>query len=290
MHFDLFLVGVLELTYSIATLSLSAVGLALIFGLMRVINLAHGEFIVLGSYAAIVAFSKGCNFWVAILVVSPLVVGCFGFVVERLVISRLYGRTIDTLLATWGLSLAMSGAFAMIFGTTTTGIPNPIGPIVIGQYQIGGYSLFVVAITSILIIALYLVLRLSRIGMIVRGAMQSAEVAASLGHSPQRIYMSTFVVGSMVSGFAGGVLAPLVGIAPGAGAQFIAKAFITVISGGATVVAGTLSASVLLGSVSKVFEILATPVAGEMALLVAAMMLLRLLPQGITSRWFKGSA
>ena len=290
MDLDIVFVSLFELTYTIATLVLASAGLALIFGLMRVINLAHGEFIVLGGYATIVAINQGCNIWLAMLVVAPLTVGCIGFVIERLVIRWLYGRTVDTMLATWGLSLLLSGALSMVFGTTTTGVPNPIGPVSIGQYQVGGYSLFIIFISLLLLAVLYLVLRFTRLGMIVRGAMQSADVAAALGHSPQRIYLVTFVVGSMVSGLAGGVLSPLVGLTPTAGGQFIAKAFITVIAGGASVVAGTLSASVMLGTVAKVFELLSSPVVGEMALLLAAVILLRVLPQGITSRWFKGAA
>ena len=290
MNVDTAFVSLFELAYTVATLALASAGLALIFGLMRVINLAHGEFIVLGGYTTIVAMRMGCNIWLAMLVVAPVVVGCFGLLVERLVIRWLYGRTVDTMLATWGLSLAISGGLSMIFGTTTTGVPNPIGSLSIGQYQVGGYSLFIIAVSTILLLALYLVLRFTRVGMIVRGAMQSADVTAALGHSPHRIYMLTFVVGSMVSGLAGGVLSPLVGLTPTAGGQFIAKAFITVITGGASVVAGTVSASVLLGTVAKVFELLTSPVVGEMALLIAAVILLRVLPQGITSRWFKGAA
>lgn len=290
MSLDIVLVSLFELAYMVATLALASAGLALIFGLMRVINLAHGEFIVLGGYATIVALQMGCNIWVAMLVVAPLVVGCFGLLIERLVIRWLYGRTVDTMLATWGLSLAIAGALSMIFGTTTTGVPNPLGPISIGHYQVGGYGMFVIGVSAGLLLLLYLVLRFTRVGMIVRGAMQSADVAAALGHSPHRIYMVTFVAGSMVAGLAGGVLSPLVGLTPSAGGQFIAKAFITVIAGGASVVAGTVSASVLLGTVAKVFELLSSPVVGEMALLIAAVVLLRVLPQGITSRWFKGAA
>jgi len=287
---DIALVTLFELAYTIGTLALAAAGLALVFGLMRVINLAHGEFIVLGGYATIVAMQYGCNVWLAMLVVAPIVVGIFGLLVERLVIRWLYGRTVDTMLATWGLSLAMSGGLSMVFGTTTTGVPNPLGAVNIGTYSVGGYGLFVIAIAALLLVTMYLVLRHTRAGLIVRGAMQSADVAASLGHSPQRIYMATFVVGSMVSGLAGGVLSPLIGLTPNAGGQFIAKAFITVITGGASVVAGLLSASALLGTVSKVFEGLSTSVVGEVALLLSAIVLLRLLPQGITSRWFKGAA
>ena len=286
---DAFAVSVFDLAYTVATLVLVAAGLALIFGLMRVINLAHGEFIVLGGYATIVAVERGVNIWVAMLIVAPLAVGVFGLIVERLVIRWLYGRTIDTMLATWGLSLATTGGLSMVFGATTTGVSNPLGPLTIGPYRVGGYGLFVIAVAACLVAILYVVLRFTRAGLIVRGAMQSAQVAATLGHSPQRIYMATFVAGSMVAGLAGGVLAPLVGLAPSAGGQFIGKAFITVITGGASVLAGTLSSSALLGTVTKVFELVATPVVGEMAMLMAAIVLLRWLPQGITSRVFKGA-
>jgi branched-chain amino acid transport system permease protein len=217
-------------------------------------------------------------------------VGLFGLLVELLIIRWLYGRTVDTLLATWGLSLAMAGAMSMVFGATTTGVSNPLGPVQLGNFQVGGYGVFVIVLTALLLLAMYLVLRYTRAGLVVRGAMQSAQVAAALGHSPQRIYLLTFVAGSMVSGLAGGVMAPLVGITPSSGGQFIAKAFITVISGGASVVTGTLSASVMLGTVAKWFEWLTTPVVGELALLLSALVLLRWLPQGITSRLFKGAA
>jgi urea transport system permease protein len=287
---DQTLISAFELAYTIATLALASVGLALVFGLMRVINLAHGEFIVLGSYATVVALQWGCNIWVAILVVAPLAVGLFGLLVERLVVQWLYGRTVDTMLATWGLSLAMSGVLSMVFGTTTTGVPNPLGSFAMGEFRVSSYSLFVVVVAAVLLLLLFAVLRFTRAGLIVRGAMNSADVASALGHAPRRIYLLTFVAGSMVTGLAGGVLSPLIGLTPTAGGQFIAKAFITVITGGASVVAGTASASVLLGTVAKVFELLSSPVVGEMALLLASVILLRMLPQGITSRWFKGAA
>jgi branched-chain amino acid transport system permease protein len=286
---NLLLVGLFDLAYTVAVLALSAAGLALVFGLMRVINLAHGEFIVLGGYATIVALRLGCNIWVAMLVVAPLAVGIYGFLVERLVIQWLYGRTVDTMLATWGLSLATAGALSMIFGTATTGVPNPVGPVEIGNYRVGGYGLFLIGITVVVFAGLYIVLRCTRAGLVVRGAMQSADVAAVLGHSPRRIYMATFVAGSMLSGLAGGVLSPLVGLAPTAGGQFIAKAFITVITGGASVVTGTIVASALLGAVAKVFEVLTAPVVGEIALLLAAVVLLRALPTGISARLPRGT-
>lgn len=283
------LVMAIDFAYTVGFLVLISLGLALIFGLMRVINLAHGEFLVLGGYSAIVAHQAGLPIWVAILVVPPVLVGLFGILVERLVIRHLYGRMVDTMLATWGLSLLISGVLVTIFGNTTTGLPNPLGPVTIGAYQVGGYSLFIVGAALALLAALYLVLRLTRTGLVVRGAMQSAQVVSALGYDPQRIYMLTFGAGAALSGLAGAILAPVTAITPLAGGQFIAKSFITVVSGGASVIAGTSAASLLLGTTGKAVEVLRTPVAGEITLLVVAVVLLRLLPQGITGRYFKGA-
>jgi urea transport system permease protein len=148
---DQLVVGLIEIAYAIASLALISAGLALVFGMMRVINLAHGEFIVLGGYATIVATREGVNIWIAMLVVAPLAVGLFGLVVERLIIRWLYGRIIDSMLATWGLSLLMVGLITTIFGNTVTGVTNPIGPVSIGSYQIGGYSLFIIGVAVVLL-------------------------------------------------------------------------------------------------------------------------------------------
>jgi urea transport system permease protein len=286
---DQLVVGLIEIAYAIASLALISAGLALVFGMMRVINLAHGEFIVLGGYATIVATREGVNIWIAMLVVAPLAVGLFGLVVERLIIRWLYGRIIDSMLATWGLSLLMVGLITTIFGNTVTGVTNPIGPVSIGSYQVGGYSLFIVGVAVALLLLIYGVLKFTRAGLIARGAMQNAQVVSAMGYSPSRIYMITFAAGAAVSGLAGGVLAPLTGLLPTSGGQFIAKSFITVIAGGTSVIAGTTAGSILFGGVAKITEMLSTTVVGEIALLVVAVVLLRILPTGITGRFFKGS-
>jgi len=286
---DQFAVGVIEIAYAIASLALISAGLALVFGMMRVINLAHGEFIVLGGYATIVATKAGINIWVSMLIVAPLAVGLIGLLVERLIIRWLYGRMVDTMLATWGLSLLLVGLITTIFGNTVTGVANPIGPVRIGSYQVGGYALFIIAISVLLMLAIYGVLRHTRLGLVARGAMQNADIVSGLGYDPSRIYMATFAAGAAVSGLAGGVLAPLTGLLPTSGGQFIAKSFITVIAGGASVIAGTTAGSIVFGFVSKVVEMLSTTVIGEIALLVTAVVLLRVLPTGITGRFFRGA-
>ena len=284
---DFAAVVVMEICYAIAVLVLISTGLAVIFGMMRVINLAHGEFLTLGGYAAIMSNQAGLNIYLSILVAAPLAAAVFGFLVERLIVRFLYGRLINTMLATWGLSLAMIGGFSMIFGNTTTGITTPISGFAVGSYQISGYNLFVIAIAALVIVGVYLVLKTSRAGLIARGAMQNPEMAQAFGYNTSRVYMVTFVAGSALAGLAGGVMAPLVGINPAAGAAYIAKAFITVISGGTAVISGTLASAGLFGFVSQVFTFLSTPVVGEIALLFAAVVLLRLLPTGITGRFLK---
>jgi len=256
---------------------------------MRVINLAHGEFVMLGGYTTIACADHGINVYVAMLVVAPIVVGAIGLLVERLIVRFLYGRMIDTMLATWGLSLLLIGLVTLIFGNTARSIPAPISGYAVGSYRMGGYNLFIIAVTAFLVFGLWMVLRYSRVGLIARGAMQSAEVVASLGYNPSTVYMLTFTAGAAISGLAGGVLAPLTGLLPSVGGLYIAQAFITVITGGAAVIAGTLSAAVLFGTLDQVVSFASTPVIGDLAMLALAIVLLRLMPQGITGRFFRNS-
>ena len=284
---DFAAVIILEVLYAIASLALISAGLAVVFGMMRVINLAHGEFLMLGGYAAIVSVRAGLNIYVAMLVVAPLVVGIIGLIIERCVIQFLYGRMLDTMLATWGLSLLLTGVVTMIFGNTTTGISTPIGGFAIGSYQASGYNIFIMLAGIAVIAVIFTVLKTTRLGLIARGAMQSADMASGLGHNPKRIYMVTFTLGAALSGLAGGILAPLTGLTPTSGGLYVSKAFITVISGGAAVVTGTVSSSALFGTLTQLTMLLSTPVWGDVAMLFAAIVLLRLLPRGITGRFFR---
>lgn len=277
----------LEILYMIAFLALISAGLAIVFGMMRVINLAHGEFVMLGGYTTIACAKADIDIWFAMLVVAPLVVGLWGLLVERLIIRLLYGRMVDTMLATWGLSLLMIGCITLIFGSSAVSVPAPIPGYQLGSYQMGGYNLFIIVITALLFLALWGLLRFTRAGLVARGAMQGPEVVAALGYDPRRVYMLTFTFGAALSGLAGGVLAPLTGLLPSSGAAYIAKAFITVITGGAAVISGTLSSSVVFGVVNQLFSFEAGPVIGDLAMLVLAIVVLRLMPQGITGRFFR---
>ena len=284
---DLVALLAIQVLYAIASLALISVGLAIIFGMMRVINLAHGEFLMLGAYAAIVATSHGINIWVSILVIAPIVVGVIGIIVERAIIRFLYGRMIDTMLATWGLSLFLVGLTTAIFGNTTVGISAPLGSFEIGTYRISTYTLFVIAVAIAVLAGIFAVLRWTRLGLIARGTMQNANMAAALGVDPPKVYAVTFGIGAALTGLAGAVLAPVSGVFPTIGVAYVAKSFITVIGGGAAILSGTVSASVLFGTVNQIATFVTTPVFGEVALLATAIILIRLLPQGITGRFFR---
>ncbi len=287
---DLYLALGLQFIYGIANLVLISIGLAVIFGMMRVINLAHGEFLMLGGYTVVIATNNGVNLWVAMLILAPLVVGGIGVIVEWLLIRHLYGRMVDTLLATWGLSLLFIGLVTAIFGAqTATTISVPIPPIEIGEFSSSGYEVFLIVVAALMIALVYLLLRYTKLGLVARGTMQAADMAAALGVSTQRVYSITFGLGAALTGLAGGLLAPITGVLPTMGAAYIAKAFITVISGGAAILAGTASASILLGGINGIASWLTGPTVGEVALLVAAIILLRLMPSGITGRIFRRS-
>ncbi len=287
---DYVAVVLLEILYMIAFLALTSAGLAVVFGMMRVINLAHGEFVMVGGYTTIACYQAGLNIWFSMLIVAPIVVGVLGLITERLVIRFLYGRMIDTMLATWGLSLLIVGLVTLIFGNSAVSVQAPIGSYEIGQFQMGGYNLFIIALAILLLLVMWLVMRFTRLGLVARGAMQNRDVASSLGYNPERIYMWTFTVGAALSGLAGGALAPLTGLLPSVGGSYIAKSFITVITGGAAIITGTVSSSLIFGTVNQIVSFASMPVVGEIAMLVLAIILLRLMPQGITGRFFKNSA
>ncbi|WP_428487125.1 branched-chain amino acid ABC transporter permease [Rhodopila sp.] len=273
----------------IATLVLITLGLGVIYGMMRIINLAHGEFMMLGAYTAVTADQAGVNIWLSMLVLPPLVVGIVGLVLERTLIRFLYGRIIDTMLATWGVSLGLIGLMTTIFGNVVRGVSTPVGGFAIGRYGASLYSLVIVATAIAGLVGMLALLRGTKFGLILRATMQNPNMAAALGVSPPTIYMAAFALGSALAGLAGGVLAPVSGISPGMGAAYIARAFITVLGGGPAIITGTGLASTLFGLINELVSFQTTPIIGNVALLAAAIFMIRILPQGITGRFLRRS-
>ncbi len=284
---DLIAVTALGVLFSIATLVLLALGLAIIFGMMGVLNLAQGEFLMLGAYTVLVATSHGLSVWAGILL-APIVVGCIGVILERSIIRFLYGRPLDTMLATWGLSLVLVGAVTLVMGPTTEGVATPLGSFELGRYSVSIYRIVVIAISAGTVAATYVVLRYTRIGLIARATMQAPQLVAVSGVEPRLVYMGTFGLGAALAGLAGSVMAPLTGVVPTLGLAFIAKIFITVIVGGPTVLIGTTASAGVLGLVESVVSYGSTPIYGQVAMLTLAMVLLRLLPNGLSGLWRSG--
>lgn len=255
--------------------------------MMRVMNFAHGEFLMLGAYAIQVAHSHGVNLWFSMFVIAPLFVGLVGVAIERLVVRHLYGRMMDTLLGTWGLSLFISGLMTMIVGNFTRGISTPLGSFQIGGIRESFYKFVIIGSTFVIFAAVYFVLRYTRYGLIARATMDNPAQASALGINPGRVYTMAFAIGAALSGLAGAILAPVSGVLPTMGVAYIGKAFITVICGGEAILAGTASAAALFGTLNQITTITLTPEFGEVAMLIGALLMLRLLPSGMSGYFFR---
>ncbi len=282
-----FIIYLYQIGFTFGIFVLVSLGLAIIFGMMRVINLAQGEFIMLGAYVCLVLTQAGIGFWFA-AILAGLLVGLFGIVVERVLIRFLYGRIIDTLLATWGLSLFMIGMVTTLFGPQEAGVAAQLGKIRVGDYSIPQYNLVLIGVAVLLLVVTWCLWRYTRFGLVVRGTMQDPNMAGALGVNTSRCYMLTFGYGAALTGFAGAVIAPIIGNQPTMGGFFVAKAFITVISGGDLPLLGTVYASAIFGLTDGVVSYLTTQVLGEISVLLVAIVLLRLLPRGITGYFRRG--
>jgi branched-subunit amino acid ABC-type transport system permease component len=276
-----------QIGFSFSIFVLISLGLAVIFGMMRVINLAQGEFLMLGAYASTYAGRAGLDIWLSFLI-AAVAVGVFGMIVERALIRFLYGRLLDTLLATWGLSLFLVGGITTWLGPQTESMAADLGFVTVSGFAMPKYGLVMMLIAVALLALTWCLWRYTRFGLIVRGTMQNPRMASALGINTGRVYMLTFGFGSAITGFAGAALVPVFGASPTMGGYYIAKAFITVISGGPLPLLGTATASALFASIDGVLSYVTSSVVGEIGVLLVAIVLLRLLPLGVTGRLRQG--
>ncbi len=271
-----------------AFLLLSGLGLIVILGMMNIINLAHGELMMLGAYAATVVYQRGAPLPVAALV-AFVVVALVGAVLERLIVRRFYGRELGALVVTWGISLILSQGTLLVLGPFMPAIPIPGGSIALGVYSFSVYWLMLIGVCVGVVLALAWLYNRTTFGLQARATMQNAAMARALGVNTDRIYMLTFSLGAGLAGFSGALLAPTTSIMPFMGQQFVAPAFITVVVGGATnVIAGAVGSSILLSLVRTPVGFVFGAFLGLVALLFAALIIIRLMPNGISGylqRW-----
>ena len=284
MHGDQLVNFAASLLTSVALLVVISLGLAVIFGMMGVINLAHGEFLMLGAFFTLSGVRAGLNVWLAMLA-AALAVGLVGLAVERLLIQFLYGRLAATMLATWGLSLILVQVVVLAYGPATQGIPTPLGAVRVGRYSLSEYNLVLIAAALLLLAVVFLVFTRTRYGTMARAATQLPDMAGAVGINARRVNMLTFAFGAALAGAGGALLAPVAGVVPSMGQAYVGRAFMTVVVGGPGVLTGTAAAAGLLGGVDSLVSNIFSSFLGTASLLLVAIVLLRLLPTGISGRW-----
>jgi branched-chain amino acid transport system permease protein len=256
--------------------------------MMNIINLAHGELMMMGAYTASLAFHRGVPFWLCVIL-AFFVVGIFGAILERLIVRRFYGHLLGALVVTWGISLILGQGTLLLMGPFLPSIPIPGGSVSVGQYSLSNYQLVLMAVCVAVVLALAWLYNHTTFGLQARATMQNAAMARALGVNTDRVYMLTFSLGAALAGFSGALLAPTTSIAPTMGTQYVAPAFITVVVGGAAnVISGAVGSSILLSLVRTPVGFVLGAFLGLVALLLASLIIIRVLPNGISAtiqRW-----
>ena len=271
---------------TIGVLALSAIGLIIIFGMMGVINMAHGEMMMIGAYITSFAYFAGVPSGIAVIF-GALGAGVAGVVLERVIIRRFYGQLLSSLVATWGLSLLLSQGALLIFGPQIKSVPTPFGSFALAELSYSYYRLFMLGIALITIAGLWALFRYTRFGVHARATMQNPRMARALGVDTSRIYALTFGLGAALAGLAGGLLALTANIGPFYGMSYTPQAFITVVvGGGADVITGLLASVLSLGAAKTIFVNQFNILLGHVAMLVLAFVIIRLMPAGI-SEWIE---
>jgi urea transport system permease protein len=276
-----------------SVLLLAALGLAITFGIMRVINMAHGEMIMLGAYSTFavqnlvrkVAPGLFDLYLVLALPVAFLVCALVGVFLERTVIRFLYGRPLETLLATWGISLGLIQTTRLIFGAQNVAVENPSwlsGGWELAPTVVLPYSRIATIVFSVVVVGfVWALLQKTRLGMYVRAVTQNREMAGNVGIPTRRIDVWTFALGSGVAGLGGVALSQLGNVGPELGQSYIVDCFMVVVLGGVGNVAGTVAGALGLGVANKILEPLTGAVLGKIMLLVILILFIQWRPQGM---------
>jgi len=275
-----------------SVLLLAAIGLAITFGVMGVINMAHGEMVMLGAYTTFVVQDairtyQPAMFNYSLLIALPLaflVAGIIGVLVERTIIRFLYGRPLETLLATWGLSLVLQQAVRTIFGPNNREVGNPSwmsGAFELGQITITYNRLWILCFSLAAFTILLAMLRYTRLGLEMRAVTQNRRMAASMGIATSRVDALTFGLGSGIAGIAGVALSQIDNVSPNLGQSYIIDSFMVVVFGGVGNLWGTLVGAFTLGIANKFLEPVAGAVLGKIAILVLIILFIQKRPRGL---------
>ncbi|MBO9195988.1 branched-chain amino acid ABC transporter permease [Rhizobium sp. 16-449-1b] len=275
------IVPFLNVLYEVSTLAVLVLGLAVIFGLLGVLNLAHGEFIMMGAYSAYLVETAGLPFVTAIPL-TMLICGVLGFAVERWLIRPLYKRPFDTLIATWGLGLLLRKVAEAVFGLGYKSVTVPLpGTISIAGDSYPTYRLVLIAASVAILISLVVWFTRSYVGMRIRAMESNPDLADAVGIPVRRLASQTFIVGTCLAGLGGVAIAPLVSVQPYMGLDYVLRAFFALVIGGLGSVVGVLLGSTVIGGLDSTVSALTDGTFGYFSVLVVSVLFLWLKPRGI---------
>jgi branched-chain amino acid transport system permease protein len=256
---------------------LLAIGLSLIFGLMTVVNFAHGSLYMLGAYLGFFLLGLTRNFWLS-LVIAPVMVFVLGLVIERLLVRPLYGRSVDDpLLLTFGLSLVMVEGVRIVWGKIGLTVDPPrtlAGAVDLGFMTFPRYRLFVIVITVIVLVALWLFLERTNVGLIIRAGSRDPLMVRALGLDLGRVWLLVFGIGAGLAGLAGILAAPMRPVYPEMGITMVIESFVVVVVGGMGSLLGAVVAGILIGEVVSLTTLFAPKLSEIMVFVVMAVVLL----------------
>jgi urea ABC transporter permease protein UrtB len=281
---EAFATFLLNFVYVSAILALVALGLAMVFGLLGVMNMAHGEFVMLGAYSAYVVQTAQISFFWAIPL-AIFVSAILGFLIEWSVIRHLYNRAFDTLLATWGLAILIRKGVEVVF----TRDYKSVNQVVPGTVELFGvhypaYRLILISIIICIFVVLLLWYQRSKVGLRVRAMVQNPGLAAAIGIDIAILSRVTFVIGVSTAGLAGALLAPLVRVEPYIGLDYLLSSFFILVVGGLGSIEGLLIGSTIIGGTDAVISTIFDKTAGYMSVLIISILFLWLRPDGIFYR------
>ena len=272
-------------------LLLAALGLAITYGLMGVINMAHGELIMIGAYTTYVVqnFFRGSSIFdwylLAAIPAAFLVSGAVGMILERSVIRWLYGRPLETLLATWGISLMLIQAVRTVFGAQNVQVENPSfmsgGIQVLSNVVLPWNRVFIIVFAAAVLVGMWMLLSKTRLGLYIRGVTQNRSMAACVGVPTARVDTWAFGLGSGIAGLAGCALSQIGNVGPDLGQGYIVDSFLVVVFGGVGQLAGTVYAALVLGFANKLLESWSGAVLAKIAVLVFIILFIQRRPQGL---------
>ena len=281
MEFEFVLVQFFNGLSFAAILGLIGVGLAITLGMMGVINLAHGEFLMLGAYVVWLSNQFIANFWVGV-VLAVIAVGLFSLIIERTLIRSLYQRPMETILATWGAGIIIRELVKLIFGKDNKVIEAPItGFVSFWGIDYSAYRMFIISIAIVILGAVVIFFLKTDFGVRARAILANKDMASALGINTVRVNQMTFALGAGLAALAGALIAPIYIAGPYMGLDWLVGAFFVVVIGGVGSIWGPIGGASVIGGSQGVVEFFMTPVVAKVIVLAVAIVVVRFKPKGL---------